>query len=245
MSQKPSLDQFKVLTFDVVGTLIDFERGVLDAVRRIGGEAAAKLSDDQIFEPYKRGRDTFPGRSSQEMVNVYLSLAKELGLPTDPISAQAFQLAVLQWPSFDDSVAALKRLRKHYRLVAMTNADRVALSCYAHTLGDPFDDTVTCDETGVAKPNPQFFAYNRGRQAAHGYKFGEILHVAQSQYHDIGVARELGYTVCWIERRQGMNGFGGSPKPAQVTTPDFHFSTLKGLADAADAAFAAAASKAA
>ena len=234
-----SLDNFKVLTFDVVGTLIDFETGILDAVRRLGGPAAVKLSDDQIFEPYKRGRDRFPGRSSKEMANVYLSLAKELDLPTEQNQAQDFQLAVLNWPAFADSVAALKRLRKHYRLVAMTNADRVALSCYAHTLADPFDDTVTCDDTGVAKPDPQFFAYNRGRQSAHGYKFDEILHVAQSQHHDIGVARDLGYSVCWIERRQGQAGFGGSPVPPQVTRPDFHFSTLKGLADAVDAAFGA------
>ncbi len=234
-----SFDNFKVLTFDVVGTLIDFEKGVLDSVRRIGGPAAQKLTDDQIFEPYKRGRNTFPGRSSQAMFDVYLSLARELDLPADETSAHAFQLDVLRWPAFPDSVAALRRLRKHFRLVAMTNADRVALSCYAHTLGDPFDDHVSCDETGVAKPNPQFFAYNRGRQAAHGYKFHEILHVAQSQYHDIGIARELGYSVCWIQRRKGLKGFGGTPEPAQVTKPDFHFATLKELADAVDAAYVA------
>jgi putative hydrolase of the HAD superfamily len=116
----------------------------------------------------------------------------------------------------------------------MTNADRVALACYSHTLGDPFDDHVTCDDTGVAKPNPQFFAYNRGRQAAHGYKFHEILHVAQSQYHDIGIARDLGYSVCWIERRKGQKGYGGTPTPAKVTRPDFHFATLKELADAVE-----------
>lgn len=230
-----SFDQFKVLTFDVVGTLIDFEKGVLDSVRRLGGPAAQKLTDDEIFAPYIRGRDAFPGRSSQAMYHVYLHLAKELGLPTDEISAQAFQMDVLRWPAFPDSVEALKRLRKHFRLVAMTNADRVALSCYAHTLGDPFDDHVCCDDTGVAKPNPQFFAYNRGRQAAHGYKFHEILHVAQSQYHDIGIARELGYSVCWIQRRMGLKGFGGTPTPAKVTEPNFHFATLKELADAVEA----------
>lgn len=230
------LDQFKVLTFDVVGTLIDFEKGILDSIRRLGGNPTQSLSDDQIFEPYLRGRADNPGRSSRAMANVYRALAKELNLPADDVISQAFQLDALHWPAFDDTVAALKRLRKYYRLVAMTNADRVALSCYAHTLDDPFDDTVCSDDTGVAKPNPQFFAYNRGRQAAHGYKQRDILHVAQSQYHDIGVARELGYSVCWIERRQGMQGFGGTPTPQKLTTPDFHFSTLKELADAADAA---------
>ena len=234
------LTDFKVLTFDVVGTLIDFERGVLASVRRLGGPAAKDLTDDQIFEPYMRGRAAFPGRSSQVMANVYLSLAKELGLPDDAQSAAAFQRDVLDWPAFPDSVEALQRLRKHFRLVAMTNADRVALSAYAHTLGDPFDDTVCCDETGVAKPDPQFFAYNRGRQAAFGFKFGEILHTAQSQYHDIGIATELGYSTCWIERRRGQNGFGGTPVPGKVTTPTFCFPTLAALADAVEAELATA-----
>ncbi len=234
------LTDFKVLTFDVVGTLIDFERGVLASVRRLGGPAAKDLTDDQIFEPYMRGRAAFPGRSSHAMANVYLSLAKELSLPDDAQSAAAFQRDVLDWPAFPDSVEALKRLRKHFRLVAMTNADRVALSAYAHTLGDPFDDSVCCDETGVAKPDPQFFAYNRGRQAAFGYKFRDILHTAQSQYHDIGVATELGYATCWIERRRGQKGFGATPVPGQVTTPTFCFPTLAALADAVEAELAAA-----
>lgn len=234
------LTDFKVLTFDVVGTLIDFERGVLESVRRLGGPAAKDLTDDQIFEPYMRGRAAFPGRSSHAMANVYLGLAKELGLPDDAQSAAAFQRDVLDWPAFPDSVEALKRLRKHFRLVAMTNADRVALSAYAHTLGDPFDDSVCCDETGVAKPDPQFFAYNRGRQAAFGYKFRDILHTAQSQYHDIGIATELGYATCWIERRRGRKGFGATPVPDKVTTPTFCFPTLAGLADAVESELATA-----
>ena len=228
-----SFANFKVLTFDVVGTLIDFEAGVLGAIRRISGKTASELSDDKIFASYKRGRDAHPERSSEVMFHVYRYLAKELGFGADDAACDTFQLAVLRWQPFSDSVEALKRLRTKFRLVAMTNADRVALSAYAHALGNPFDDTVCADDTGVAKPNPEFFAYNRGRQSAFGYKQSDILHVAQSQYHDIGIARQLGYKVCWIERRQGMAGFGGTPEVKTLTKPDFHFATLKALADAA------------
>lgn len=229
------ITDFKVLTFDVVGTLIDFEAGVLEAVRALGGDKARQATDDEIFQPYLRGRAKFYGRSSSAMKDVYLSLANEAGFNNDEATADAFQLAVLRWPAFADSVDALRRLRKNFRLVAMTNADRTAFSAYADTLGNPFHDSVTCDETGYAKPAPEFFAFNKGRQSAAGYKQSEILHVAQSQYHDIGIARELGYATCWIERRQGLNGFGGTPEPKEVTKPDFHFSSLKQLADAADA----------
>jgi len=211
---------FKVMTFDVVGTLIDFETGVLGAVRTLGGPKAAAASDDEIFEPYKRGRDKFYGRSSFAMKDVYLSLANECGFNNDEATAEAFQLAVLRWPAFADSVEALRRLRKNFRLVAMTNADRTAFSAYSATLGNPFHDSVTCDETGCAKPDPRFFAFNKGRQPA------------------IGVPKSEGYTTCWIERRQCQKGFGGTPDPKVLTKPDFHFSSLKQLADAVDAELA-------
>jgi putative hydrolase of the HAD superfamily len=232
------ISDFKLMTFDIVGTCIDFETGVLKAVRALGGPKAAAASDDAIFEPYVRARDKFHGRTSEAFSDVYLALAQELDLVRDAATADAFQLAILRLPAFADSAAALARLRRRFRLVAMTNADRTAFSAYSEVLGNPFHDSVTCDDAGCAKPNPQFFAFNKGRQSAHGFKQSEILHVAQSQHHDIGVAVELGYTTCWIERRQGQAGFGGTPKPKTVTKPHFHFASLKQLADAVDAELA-------
>ena len=226
---------FKVLTFDVVGTLIDFETGILRAVRRIADKTESELSDEAIFAPYLRGREIHHQRSSEVMAQVYLHLAGELDLPASPAAAEAFQMSIYRWPAFRDSADALRRLRRRFRLVAMTNADRAAFSFYAHALGNPFHDSVTADDTGCAKPDPQFFAFNRGRQSAFGYKQEEILHVAQSQHHDIGVAKSLGYQTCWIERRQGQRGFGGTPAVAELTKPDFHFASLQALADAVDA----------
>lgn len=222
---------FKVMTFDVVGTLIDFEKGILDAFRSIGGPSASGLTDDEIFAPYLVGREKCPGRSSEVMRDVYLHVARELDLDKSDDAADKFQLSVFRWPAFEDSVDALQRLRRRFRLVAMTNADRVAFTAYANTLGGPFHDAVTVDEAGFPKPDPRFFSFSLGRQSAFGFKQQEILHVAQSQYHDIGVARSSGYSVCWIERRMNQEGFGGSPEPEEVTTPDYHFATLKELAD--------------
>ncbi len=98
----------------------------------------------------------------------------------------------------------------------------------------PFDDSVSCDDALCEKPDPNYFAFTRGRLSIRGFKQADNLHVAQSQYHDIGVARKLGYSVCWIERRKGLKGFGGT-KEAPITRPDYHFGTLAELADAVDA----------
>jgi putative hydrolase of the HAD superfamily len=229
-----SFADFKVLTFDIVGTCIDFEKGVLDGFRAAGGAATAELSDDDIFAAYLDARVKFPGPASAVMREVYLSAAKALGLKADDAAGDLYFRMFFAAPAFPDSAEALKRLRRRFRLVAMTNYDRVAFTNCANKLGLPFHDSVTMDEVGFAKPDPRFFFYNLGRQSADGFKQDEILHVAQSQYHDIGVARELGYKVCWIERRQGLKGFGGTPVPKEVTKPDFHFATLGQLADAVE-----------
>lgn len=228
-----AFERFKVLTFDVVGTLIDFERGVLDSVRALN--PGRELEDDEIFRPYVEARDLFPTRTTESMSDVYGHVATTLGLDSSEAAAATFQARVLHYPPFPDSIDALQRLRRRFRLVAMTNADRVAFSSYAHALKAPFHDSVTVDEAGYPKPDARFFSFNEGRQSASGYKKSEILHVAQSQYHDIGVAREQGYTVCWIQRRMGQEGFGGSPVPPKVTEPDFHYASLAELADAIDA----------
>jgi putative hydrolase of the HAD superfamily len=232
-----SLRSFKVLTFDVVGTLIDFERGMIDYIRGVSRAGPPQPADERILETYRRCRArATSARFPDDLVRVYGEMAQELGLPQEDGLAEGFRDSIEHWPAFPDSVAALKRLRGRYRLVAMTNAQRWALKHMAHTLDEPFDDAVTVDEVRFEKPDPQFFAFTRGRLSVDGYVLEDILHVAQSQYHDIGVARRLGYTVCWIERRKGMKGFGGTLEPGSITTPDYHFATLAELADAVEAA---------
>ena len=222
------------MTFDVIGTLIDFERGILDFVRRCATEAAA-LADGAILDAYRRSRgNVAAGRFPDDLVRVWQDIAPELGLPRDRTLGEAFRDSARSWPAFADASEALRRLRTRYKLVAMTNAQRWALEHFERTLGHPFDDTVTVDDVGLEKPDPQFFAFTRGRLSVAGFTLGDILHVAQSQYHDIGVARRLGYTVCWIERRQGQRGFGGTLAPQELTAPDYHYASLAGLADAID-----------
>lgn len=234
----------KVLTFDVVGTLIDFEGGMLRYLREVGGTAAAVLDDDTLLDAYRGARSNRPEvragggailRYPDDLERVYAEIAPRLGLPEGAAFARGFRDSVEKWRGFPDSVAALARLRRHFKLVAMTNAQRWAFAHFARTLGEPFDDSVTVDEALCEKPDGRFFAFARGRLSRDGHGLHDILHVAQSQYHDIGIAREMGYTVCWIERRQNQKGFGGTIEVAEIVKPDYHFATLTALADAADA----------
>ena len=230
-----SLRDFKVLTFDVVGTLIDFERGMLDYLHRAVPGAA--VSDDDFLIAYRGARASDDsGWFPDDLVRVWHEVAPALGLPDTKAAAEGFRDSAAGWPAFPDSVEALQRLRQHYNLVAMTNAQRWALSHFERTLGMPFDDSVSCDDALCEKPDPHYFAFTRGRLSIRGFKQADNLHVAQSQYHDIGVAQGLGLKTCWIERRHGQPGFGGTLAVKEITKPDYHFHTLAQLADAADAA---------
>lgn len=236
------LTEFKVLTFDVVGTLIDFEKGIADYVTKIATAAGKAVEKEAILDAYRAARaQADAGFFPDDLVRVYLLIATSLGLPATQEAAEGLRDSVKDWPAFPDSAEALARLRKRFKLVAMTNAQNWALAHFSRTLGNPFDLTVTIDDVGVEKPDPQFFAFARGRISAWGFGMKGILHVAQSQYHDIGVAKRLGYTVCWIERRKGLKGFGGTLEPESLTEPDYHFSKLSELADAVDAEAGAAA----
>jgi putative hydrolase of the HAD superfamily len=229
-----ALRDFKVLTFDVVGTLIDFERGMLDYLRLVAPNAP--LSDDDFLTAYRAERAAddsifYP----DDLERVWRKLAPKLGLPATDKAAIGFRQSVAQWPAFPDSVEALRRLKKHFKLVATTNTQRWAVGNFERTLEMPFDWSVTSDDTGTEKPDPKYFEWFRAMLAKHGISQAENLHVAQSQYHDIGIAKRMGWKTCWIERRAGQKGFGGTLAVKEITQPDWHFTSLAQLADAVEA----------
>lgn len=226
-------DRFKVMTFDVVGTLIDFEGGMLAYLRK-SGAAPSDVGDEAILDAYRASRTAGKTlRYPDDLERAYFDLVRDVRLADSAAHARGFRDSVEFWPAFPDSAAALERLARKYRLVAMTNAQRWAFDHFARTLGNPFWDSVTVDEALCEKPDPNFFGFARGRISRSGFGRDQILHVAQSQYHDIGVARALGYATCWIERRKGLKGFGGTIAVERLTTPDHHFTTLAELADRA------------
>lgn len=235
-----SLRDRKILTFDVVGTLIDFEAGLIDFFRPVFDRAGAKATDAEILTSFATAEDqehrNTPGLNFTAMLPaIYRTMAEKHGLPTGDADVDGLRLSMQAWPAFPDSIEALKKLRKHFRLVALTNANNWSLEQFSKTLEKPFDDKVTAEDVEVCKPDPQVFAYARGRNSQHGYRLKDYLHVAQSQFHDIGVAKRLGYQVAWIERRQDQEGYGGSPSVAEMTAPDYHFATLQQLVYAVEA----------
>lgn len=230
---------FRYMTFDVVGTLIDFEgaikAGLAEISARTGiavdGEAALGVYRDARYEP---GALRFP----DDLGRCYGRIAAAFGLPDTGEYRQLMIDTVGEAQPFPDSAEAMARLKTHYKLIAMTNARRWAFEKYEEKLGFPFWAGFTIDDTGTEKPDPAYFTHVFEYIArTDGGGKDDILHTAQSQYHDIGISRELGMTNAWIQRRFAQKGYGGTIEPKRFTRPDYHFHSIAELADAVDAAF--------
>lgn len=229
-----SLPEFKYMSFDVVGTLIDFEGGLKSCLQEIATEAGVQIDGEEALSLYRAARysddaDLFP----DDLVRVYLAIAPQLGLPSDEAYGIRLRDSAKTWKAFPDSAEAMAELARNYRLIAMTNARRWAFEHFSNALGNPFHAAFTADDTGTEKPDPAFFHQVFDFVSREGASKDDILHVAQSQYHDIGVSRDLGMTNCWIERRYAQPGYGGTIEPAEFTRPDYYFTSMAGLAEAA------------
>jgi 2-haloalkanoic acid dehalogenase type II len=230
------LTDFDVLTFDLIGTLIDFERGVLDFARPRILRHHPGCTDARILETYARAQSAVRGAEpdllfSERQPRIWARMAEELGVEVRPEDAAGSVASARRWPAFPDSREALAYLKGYFRyLIVVTNGDRVSARTMAATLGSPFSQILTEEDLGVAKPDPRVFEHLVGHLDRLGVAKHRILHVAQSQYHDIGVARRLGLATAWIYRRHGQPGYGGTQSPDAFTQPDFLAVSLGDLA---------------
>ncbi len=218
---------FTTLTFDVAGTLIDFETGILNWFKPHLKALGLEKTEDEILTGFAGTEAKYlrllPQSSFTEILPViYSDMLSRWGLKPKEKDGERFQLSVRQWPPFPDTVDALEELGRYFRLVAVTNSDQRFLKYMSANMGNPFDDAFTCDRVGVNKPDKRLFQAVLKSIAPDRIDAGEILHVAQSQFHDIIPVTELGWATVWIHRRHNQPGFGATPEPYTLVQPTFH-----------------------
>ena len=232
MAVPVDLDAFDVLTFDCYGTLIDWETGLLAALR--DALPGADVGDDELLENYaghEAQAERPPYRSYREVLATGVrGVAANLGLEVDDEAVARFSQCVRDWPAFPDSAEALGRLHERYRLGVITNCDDDLFAASQRKLGVEFDYLVTAQQAKRYKPNPRGFELMFERV---GLPPARILHVAQSLFHDHVPAKRLGLSSVWVNRRAGKPGSGATP-PAEAT-PDLVVTDMATLASVASA----------
>ena len=232
------LTDFDTLTFDCYGTLIDWETGIAAALGPLAARVGSSISPDERIAAFGRHEHEVQARTPDALypeilAGVHAAIAREWGVDPDPDLARAFGASVPDWPAFPDSAEALRYLKRHCRLVILSNVHRTGFAASNEKLEVEFDAIYTAQDIGSYKPDPRNFQYMLEHlERDFGVARSGILHTAESLFHDCATARSLGLATAWIHRRAAAGGFGATRAVEEQPEVDFYFTTLGEMADA-------------
>ncbi len=231
------LSDFNVLTFDCYGTLIDWESGIVTALEPLTSRVERNLTRDDILQAHSRHEaaqqsETPAMRYSELLAVIYAKLAGEWGVTISNAQAATYGNSVGAWPAFPDSVEALQYLKQHYKLVILSNVDNASFARSNKRLGVEFDAIYTAEDIGSYKPADRNFEYMLRELTALSYTKSDILHTAESLFHDHAPANKHGLKSCWIYRRHEQPGFGATRPPGEMPHVDFRFDSMGEMAAA-------------
>ena len=228
-----NFSQYSALTFDCYGTLIDWEGGILSALRPLVTAQGISLSDEILLETYgelEAAQEAGEFQSYRAILRgVVGGFGERYGFAVNEAVQNALVDSFEKWLPFPDTVEALARLAKRFSLNVISNVDDDLFALSAQHLKADFRNVVTAQRVGSYKPN--FRNFEVALQTINLPK-ERVLHVAQSLYHDIAPANHLGIASVWVNRRYGQEGTGATPPTNAV--PDLEVPDLKTLADLVD-----------
>jgi 2-haloalkanoic acid dehalogenase type II len=147
------LGDFAALTFDCYGTLIDWEQGILIELKPWVQKNGLTIGDDEILAAFAEIEPKYQAETPDKLypdvlTAVYLDLGKRWRIPADFDDAVAFGQSVGRWPAFPDSTPSLRYLKRHYKLVILSNVDRASFAESNKKLGVSFDRIITAQDVG-------------------------------------------------------------------------------------------------
>ncbi len=231
------LTDFKVLTFDCYGTLIDWESGMIAALAPLTGRVKGNLTRDQILEAHARHessqqKQTPTKRYRDLLAVVYRRLAEEWNVSVTWDQCVSYGCSVEDWPAFPDTAEALNYLKQHYKLVILSNVDNESFAASNKKLGVDFDAIYTAEDIGSYKPADANFEYMLSMLKSRGFDKTDIPHTAESMFHDHAPANRHGLASCRIYRRHAQEGFGATMNPGDMPHYDFMFHSMGEMAEA-------------
>ncbi len=226
------LSDFDAVTFDVYGTLIDWEPSIIAFLAQWARGDGVRAGDEELLMAFDRARAEIqkirPALLYPDVLRrCFDRIAAEYGLTADEERRETFSKAPHSWPAYADSHAGLVALQARAKIGALSNIDEASLKTSCGRLGIQFDLVVTAERVGAYKPDWPHFHTAIADLAARGVARERILHVGQSLRADITPANKLGLKCAWINRPERQLGLSG--EGAAEARPDLTVSTLKEL----------------
>ncbi|HEX2183588.1 MAG TPA: haloacid dehalogenase type II [Rubrobacteraceae bacterium] len=226
-------DRYEVISFDCYGTLIDWESGIVSGLRPVLANHGVDATDEEVLALHAETEHRLQATSTPGSYVKYREVLGEevreagrrWGFEPDPSEVGALADSLRDWRPFPDTVEALRALKSRYKLAIISNVDDGLFALTACHLEVEFDWIVTAEQAGTYKPSTNNFEVALGRM---GVAPERLLHAAESLFHDVVPAKELGLSTVWVHRRAGKEGFGATP-PADAE-PDFVVPNLETLA---------------
>jgi putative hydrolase of the HAD superfamily len=245
MTPDPSLDltTCKALSFDCYGTLIDWEAGIAAVLAPWAREQGLDLTDEELLRAYadheaEVERDSPTALYPEVLASAFRRTGATVGAAVSDEWAQRLGGSVPDWPAFPDSADALARLAGRYQLIILSNVHREGFAGSNRRLHGDFGAVITAEDVGAYKPAENHFRALDATLPDLGVDRAELLHVAQSLFHDHVPAKREGLASVWINRRHDRPGWGATPAPSGEWHYDLEFPSMAAFADAVDEAFA-------
>jgi len=223
-----NFNKYDILTFDCYGTLIDWENGILTALKPVLVNHNINLNDDAILELYAKFESDIEKGEFLICKNVLGKIMERIGnkFEFDLSSSEKDCLveSLRNWKPFPDTSESLQLLKNKFKLAIISNIDDDLFAYSEKQIGVNFDYVITAEQVCSYKPALDNFEFAIRKI---GVSPDKILHVAQSIYHDIIPAKTVGLSTVWVNRRKGKKGFGATP-PASGQA-DLEVSDLKEL----------------
>lgn len=185
-------------TFDCYGTLIDWERGIMDAFSGLWPDSDARALLATYHEIERQVQTGSGAAYTQVLADCLRNVAETHGLQLRDADRDALSTSLPEWPPFSEVPDALTELKaRGWRLAILSNTDPPLLDASVRRVGVDVDLRITVAQSGSYKPAhghwDTFFSSTDADRAGH-------VHVAASLFHDIAPCAELGLRAVWINR---------------------------------------------
>jgi 2-haloacid dehalogenase len=229
------LSDFDAVTFDVYGTLIDWEPSIISFLAGWASGRGVGASDRELLMAFDRARAEIQKERPAHLYPDVLRkcfdrISREYGVAINSAEQERFARSPHQWPAYADSHDGLLALQRRAKVGALSNIDNASLASSCRKLDFRFDLIVTAERVGAYKPDWPHFKTAIEELGALGIPRERILHVGQSLRADIAPANKLGLKCAWINRRGRELGLSG--EGAAEARPDLTVGSLAELVSA-------------